>query len=471
MNLSVYIFKKSGAASGTSVEFLPSSPDKFAENAIAETEIGDIGSARMSVLRKGGLAYYMYSQSLDAAMFGFLIVVNNAYLPEVGPLCRFCSDLIAVMSSHGWLLTWSETKGLIFTRKTFAESKEELQEVMSRLEELRDNAVFAGAIGLPPLDYSSTGELRVIDCTQCVGNIPITEGDRCTERLDILLPPAVYAVADVLAEANKTLDYWRKQYSWLSKKFTSLSRQKKRMKWVVVLALCLVAGVVALLTVNTTLKNTKSELLRAENNVESLSSDVDTLMKINDIYCRDIDSLKRAYISAVNNIYSLESETPVKITSMSASYYQQGSKFSGYPFGNQATSLLFEVSYKVYRFSPADISHYPSAPPCQVLKPSEPADSGSTSSQPEEAETPAFASRSTLKELKCELRCYYKRTNNDDYILRDDFKFDRTLSMSNSGSFDTPSFSMGFSVMPKGLYRIELWTESKCMAYKYFSIN
>ena len=254
MNLSIYVFKRYRASVGNKVLSFPTDLDKTIEEVVDSIDFPYRQRIKLIVLRQGNLVHYLYVVKIDADLVGFVFTMNGAYLADVGTLCRACGDIIAAISSQSLIITWSGRNGLVFTTKNVSAYREEAEKVMARLEELRDNSVFSKAGALPPLDYSEAKQSKRLDWS-CKSIIePIPEEYRHIDRLEIILPTVNYSVSAVLAEANKKADTWKKHYSELSTRFNTLNRQKKRMKWVVILALCLVAGAIILLNVNKNLR-------------------------------------------------------------------------------------------------------------------------------------------------------------------------------------------------------------------------
>lgn len=481
MNISVYVFKKVGRETGAKVESFPTALDKGTQKVVGDIRIEGERNAALVVRRNGNLMYYIYAVNVDDDIFGFIFIVNNAYLAHVDSLCRFCSDMIGTIAARHLLLKWSSAGQLCFTDSRFVKCGDEASQVLMRLEEIRNVSVFNKAIALPPPDYGAETKHVVMNCWNSQELPAIPQSHRQVEVVEMRLPKVDFHVADVIHSLHDTNQSWEKQYDELTEKYTRLSNQKKRMKWVIILGLCMVAGILALLVVGRNLKNTKSDLLKAENDKEIYSQsncmllcDVDTLMKISGIYYRDIDSLKLAYVSAVDNIHRLESETPIKVTSMSVGYYQNGYRYSGSPYANQASSMIMSVSYSVNRFAVADISRYPSVEPYAALwwlEAEEEKDWPMEAAVEVEAEEePTFAAWSRATNLHFQLRCYYKHENSDNYELRGYYNFEQSISDGSSGSFDTPLFSMGFVTMPAGYYRVELWQGGKCVDFTTFVI-
>lgn len=484
MNISVYIFKKRGSESGGKVVSFPTALDKGTQKVVGDIKIEGEGNADLVIWRKDGLVYYIYALNVEGDIFGFIFILNNVYLAEVEPLCCFCSDIIGTISAKHLLLKWSQTGELRFTDARFMNCKQEAHEVMERLDEIRNVSVFDKAIELPPLDYSSENKPTFIYCRDAEDVKPVPKKACRVNFVEILLPKFEFPVGGVIHSVYDTALSWKKHYDDLTQKYARLNNQKKRMKWVVILCLCIVAGGFVLLAVNRNLKLTQSNLSEAHTAIDSLSvekavliSDVDSLYKIAEIYNHDIGSLKSSYNSATQKISYYESKIPIEITSMDLKYKEKedGYYSIGIPDKNKARKIFFDVKYKVNRYQTAATSIYPSVELYwpqwyTILKRANLIENEATIENEAKAEDEQTSSRPT--KLNLELRCYYKRSNKSDYILKYTETFEKSPATSvDSSSFATPSFSMGFNVLPEGVYRIELWNGRRCLYYTTFTIS
>lgn len=487
MNISVYVFKKVGRETGAKVESFPTALDKGTQKVVGDIRIEGERNAALVVRRNGNLMYYIYAVNVDDDIFGFIFIVNNAYLAHVDSLSRFCSDMIGTIAARHLLLKWSSAGQLCFTDSRFVKCSDEASQVLMRLEEIRNVSVFNKAIALPLLDYGAETKHVVMNCWNSQELPAIPQSHRQVEVVEMRLPKVDFHVADVIHSLHDTNLSWEKQYDELTEKYTRLSNQKKRMKWVIILGLCMVAGGVVLFAVNKNLKRTQSNLSEAHTAIDSLSvekavliSDVDKLYNVSEIYSNEIKSLKSDYITAIDRISYLESKMPVEVTSMRLIYIRDGYSYSGgTPVKDQVSAISFDVKYKVSRFKGVDISKYPSVelyrPAWYDLKEQEANANLIEEEQPEIQAEAESADCSRPKQLYLALRCYYKPYSSGslDYVLKGVYGFTLNISSSSSGSVSTPSFSMGFTKFPAGAYRIELWDtwENKCMYYTVFTIS
>ena len=447
MNLSIHIFKRYNTTSGRKVASYPTDLVSFAQNAINNIELKGNMASKLVVLRRDKLVYYIYAIVIESKIFGFVFVMNDAYLTEVKPLIDYCTDMIAVMCSKRLIITWSEANGLQFVPKSKWENDSEA-EVLARLENLRDSAVFQKTISLPPLDYSAEKQrVELVYSGENVGQIP--EKYQCLEWLDISLPQEKYSVTDLLREKEKTVESWKNKYSSLSDKYDKLNRQKKRTRWVVFLLLCLIAGGVATFFISKRLGDTKS-------NLQDASTCIDNCVN-------DIEVLKREYLAVTDKLSKYEKQMPILVDSVRMGYEKGGSRYKGLPAPGEALYLRFNVYYKSNCYIPIDVDQYPT----RIWRPDE-EEPASEAIEEEESQNINDDEPSDVKRFTMDLRCYYKE--NGKYVLKQT-KTSYWTDIEENGSFYM-KFDMGYSRMPAGSYRIELWDADNhiCVAYKEFTI-
>lgn len=456
MNLSIYVFKRYRASVGNKVLSFPTDLDKTIEEVVDSIDFPYRQRIKLIVLRQGNLVHYLYVVKIDADLVGFVFTMNGAYLADVGSLCRACGDIIAAISFQSLIITWSGRNGLVFTTKNVSAYREEAEKVMARLEELRDNSVFSKAGALPPLDYSEAKQSKRLDWSTCIMRNTIPDEYRHIDRLEIILPTVNDSVSAVLAEANKEADTWKEHYSDLRTRFITLKRQKKRMKWVVILALCLIAGGIILLNVNKNLNHTQSNLTEANNRINKLNADIDSLINITNIYLQDIDTLKNNYSFATAQISEFEKKMPIIINRITVNYCSGSESYTGIPSANVADRLFLEVSCDDGVYHPIDASRFPS----QI-------------NDNKNNETIDSIYYSAENYMRITLRCYYRKNSAEEFKYREtdmEYNSNGTYQQEIMRNFKSFNFSMGFRKFPAGDYRIEIWHYSICLGYKEFTI-
>lgn len=445
MNLSIYVFKRYRASVGNKVLSFPTDLDKTIEEVVDSIDIPYRQRIKLIVLRQGNLVHYLYVVKIDADLVGFVFTMNGAYLADVGSLCRACGDIIAAISFQSLIITWSGRNGLVFTTKNVSAYREEAEKVMARLEELRDNSVFSKAGALPPLDYSEAKQSKRLDWS-CKSIIePIPEEYRHIDRLEIILPTVNYSVSAVLAEANKKADTWKKHYSELSTRFNTLNRQKKRMKWVVILALCLVAGAIILLNVNKNLNQTQSSLTEANNRIKSLNENIDSLTTVAQTYMSDINSIIETSYDLANEQIS---KYPITIHYSDVSYKDHsGYEYHSTPSSNDnAAFIQLEVHYARNQAKTINKDRFPSV----VRRLTE----GNGYEKVAIDSLPFCKTIIPPEKIECKLHLCYRNREDDIYWDKGDVPFD--VEINSSGSFVTPYVDYGYYTLPSGYYRIEI---------------
>lgn len=451
MNITTYIFKKTGLASRNyhvKVYSYPTTLDKNTQKAVADINIPEEGASVLRVVRNDKIVNYIYAINVFNNIFGFIFIVNDAYLAEVDSLVRYCNDMIATISANHQLLRWGSTGELEFTQPKFNDCREEAEEVLLRLAEIRNVSVFDKSIALPPLDYSSENTPVCIDCREDTEVPPIDAKNRQLTFVELLLPKANYPVAEVVRSAFNSCVTLNGQYYELKQEYAKLSNQKKRIKWVIFLLCCLMMGGILLFGVNKHLNETQLDLSCANDTIGQLTARIDSILVINKSYRADIDTLKIGYERALAQI----SKYPIKVTGMEVFHTRiggQGDYTVGVPKSGEAQSLFLKVNYTNNTFEGLDLYRFPS-----VGNFEEPAD--------------------TVTPLSVlEIRCCYRKGMQYGYKIKE-YQFTEAIygRPGSSNSFNTPNFNMDFDTMPAGHYIIELWNRKEMwfLGYTEFTI-
>ncbi len=451
MNITTYIFKKTGLASRNyhlKVYSYPTTLDKNTQKAVADINIPEEGTSVLRIVRNDKIVNYIYAINVFNNIFGFIFIVNDVYLAEVDFLVRFCNDMIATISANHQLLRWRSTGELEFTQPKFDDCREEAEEVLLRLAEIRNVSVFDKSISLPPLDYSSENTPVYVDCRKDEEVPPIEAKNRQLTFVELLLPKVNYPVAEVVRSAFNSCVTLNGQYYELKQEYAKLNNQKKRIKWVIFLLCCLIMGGILLFGINKHLNETQLNLTCANDTIGQLTAKIDSILVINQSYYDDIYALKMGYERALSEI----SKYPIIVTGMEVFYSRIGSQGDyavGVPNSGEAQSLFLKVNYTNNTFEGLDLYKFPSV---------------------ENLEAPA----DTVTPLSVlEIRCRYRKGMQYGYKIKE-YQFTEAIygRTGSSNSFNTPNFNMDFDTMPAGHYIIELWNRKEMwfLGYTEFTI-
>lgn len=457
MNLSTYIFQQ---RDGKEASWFPSSPGMEIAEAIASANASRVSFTKpeLIVCRRDALVSYLYLIRVTNGVFGYLFILNDTYLADINPLRCWCRDFTDIIAMRSLLLTWKD-HGIYLVADSLNDNPTSAQECLDTMSNLRHDPVFSRAIKPPTIDYSVSGEIKSIDFSDGVKEIPPEY--RGFQSLRIILPMPVRTAMTAINRLNEKIIDYKKSNADLKKNFTKLSRQKKRMKWVVALSLLLVAGAAGLISVNSDLKKTRVNLADMSHRADAWESEANQWQKRAEYLEEDKDILINQIGEAEKVIEFYSDIAPFKITGWTLSYKWNDSYWTGTPSPNTSPWLMFTCNYESKEFEEADYSELPSVR--HANDDSEYPNDENLEESVEAEEDPA--------ESPCYLNfvCYYKARGESTWKRKTHGTFDVYISHP-SGSFQTNSFDCGFSRLPAGEYRAEIWYGSVCLGYKSFSI-
>lgn len=455
MNLSTYIFQQ---RDGNEASWFPSSPGTEAESIVSDN-ISNLGSApELLVCRRDSLVRYYYLTRVANGVFGYLFILNDVYIANIRPLVLWCRDLTDVIAMRSMLLTWKD-HGICLAADSLNDNSISAQSCIDSMSNLSHDSIFSQAIPLPTLDHSLSTDSETIDFTNGVKEIPPEYRGR--KSLRILLPPPVRTALTAINGLNKKVSDYSELNDELKKSFTELSRQKKRMKWVVILSLLLVAGAIGLISVNSDLKRTRVNLSDMSNRADFWESESNQWQKKAEYLAEDKDILINQIGEAEKVIDFYRHLAPFKITSWTLSYKWNDSYWTGTPSPNTSPWLMFTCNYESKEFEEPDYSQLPSI---RHANDDSEYPNGENLEESVEAEEAPAESPYYLNFV-----CYYKAHGKSTWemTLTDYFNVDVSQP---SGSFFTRQIDCGFQRLPAGEYRAEIWYDSVCLGYKSFSI-
>ncbi len=227
-----------------------------------------LSSNQIAIHRDGNLMYYAYIyKASESEIYGLCIVCGEICL-NIRWLYDFFQKAIEGTAYKGILFRYDEEGRICKNVDSFAK---EVAEIDSLFREVREyiNGQQLYWEALPPEDFSVPLESKISLTFSENDKEKITDAIRHYHNVVVTMentaPSSFAKIVDRLASEKMQL---QEEKTELESEVEYLSKQKKQFRWVVILSVAVIAGLVGLYFLNGSLNDTKNQLLQARNTIE-----------------------------------------------------------------------------------------------------------------------------------------------------------------------------------------------------------
>lgn len=236
MNFNLYLFGNPGGK-------FSQIPDDYIASDIATFQKG-LKSSRLVIMRKMDLVHYIYFEKLDNTKYiGFCLIFNHAYVQHPKQLVTMFRNLIEdYLVKKGDIIRYTKEGELQFVIKSFSENPLRYQKLHALIKDKFENA--GAQYGVTSLKTIFNGERssRVVGYNISEEQLVAMASAYNTLIIDDTEGLEQGYIPKIIGELNNTITNLNEQNCKLQKQNESLNRQKKQMKWVVLLLLLILAG-------------------------------------------------------------------------------------------------------------------------------------------------------------------------------------------------------------------------------------
>ncbi|MBP3228875.1 MAG: hypothetical protein J6M53_08870 [Bacteroidaceae bacterium] len=299
MNCQTYIFGK-----------LPSGytayPDDYAADIFREFAKRVYADGQITVHRDGSLMYYGYVRRLGTPgeYIAFCILLNDAMFAHPTALFPVFENLVAEAAERGKILTLSDSGSLTAATGALADQLPEAERMAQALKRAVQ-PLERDVEKLPPVSYA-TGTHETKDFAADDDDEPIAEA---TARYSYT---CIYKFKKNdtanLAGYRAVLNRVNQRNVELERKNRTLTRQKKQLRLVAVLAVIAVVFIGATIGIQNTLNETREDLSSTKDKLYNTESDLETAKHEIEVKNEMIDSLNTVKNRLQSQLSSKETE-------------------------------------------------------------------------------------------------------------------------------------------------------------------
>ncbi len=265
MVLKIYLFSQvSGNYQQYAVDHSETFLKQFCKNCFALNQI--------AIHRDGNLMYYAYAyRKTKSEIYGVCIVCGEICL-NLQWLYEYFQKVLEASAYKGVLFCFDE-HGKI--RKNVEKFSSEAAEVDSLFCEIKGyvNKWQSYWEVLPSEDFSIPIESKISFAFDEEAKDKITDAIRHYHNVIVTMKnTAPSSFAKTIERLNSEKVQLQKERETLKNSIESLSKQKKQYRWVIVLSMLVVAGLIAILLFNRNVNELRNELMKREYSVDSLRS-------------------------------------------------------------------------------------------------------------------------------------------------------------------------------------------------------
>lgn len=265
MVLKIYLFSQvSGNYQQYTADHSETFLKQFCKNCFASNQI--------AIHRDGNLMYYAYAyRKTESEIYGVCIVCGEICL-NLQWLYEYFQKVLENSAYKGVLFCFDE-HGRI--RKHVERFSSEAAEVDSLFGEIREHINKRQSYWevLPPEDFSIPIESKISLAFDEDAKGKITDAIRHYHNVIVTMGnTAPSSFARTVERLNSEKAQLQKEKETLKNNIESLSKQKKQYRWVIMLSMLVVAGLIAILFFNRNVNELRSELTKREYSVDSLKN-------------------------------------------------------------------------------------------------------------------------------------------------------------------------------------------------------
>ncbi len=227
---------------------------------------------QIAIHRNGNLIYYAYAHKNSASeLYGICIVCGEICL-NLQWLYEYFQKVLDSSANKGILFRYNE-QGEI--RKNVNKFSSEVAEVDNLFREIREyvNKHQSYWEILPPEDFSIPVDSKISFAFNEDEKGKITDAIRHYHNVVVTMDStAPSSFAKTVERLNSEKSQLQEEKNALENEIESLSKQKKQYKWVVVLSILVVTGLIAILLFNQNVNQLNNELAKQEYSVDSLKN-------------------------------------------------------------------------------------------------------------------------------------------------------------------------------------------------------
>ena len=220
-------------------------PDDYLASEIAGFQKGLKGS-RLVILRKMNLMHYIYMEKIDATKFiGFCLIFNKAYVARPKQLITLFKYLIEdYLLNKGDILRYSSQGELQYVIDSFSQNTERYRQLNLLINERFENQIALYGINELTTTFNGEHTMRIVSADVEENQMLQMAFSYNTLIIDDNVGMEQGYIPKIMADLKGQVNSLNREIGALTQQNEKLKRQKKQFKWVVVLLIVILIGII-----------------------------------------------------------------------------------------------------------------------------------------------------------------------------------------------------------------------------------